>query len=75
PPSRRKTCGHKKTAWVSDAGTAEFGVSKLLTEDGTAAAYSGQAHGVTVTVGEEAPVSAHQNQYPLCALFQRMKSA
>ncbi|MDG5826242.1 hypothetical protein [Xylella fastidiosa] len=33
-----------------------------------------QAHGVTVTVGEEVPASAHQNQYSLCALFQRMKS-
>ncbi|RUA35267.1 hypothetical protein DX878_10665, partial [Xylella fastidiosa subsp. fastidiosa] len=65
----------KKTAWFSDAGTAVSGVFDLLTSDGTAAVGSGQAHGVTVTVGEEAPVSAHQNQYPLCALFQRMKSA
>ncbi|WGZ31876.1 hypothetical protein [Xylella fastidiosa] len=50
------------------------GVVTLLTSDGTAAVNVGQAHGVTVTVGEEVPASAHQNQYSLCALFQRMKS-
>ncbi|WP_164875061.1 hypothetical protein [Xylella fastidiosa] len=36
-PPDVKTCGRKKTAWFSDAGTADFGVSKLLTSDGTAA--------------------------------------
>ncbi|WP_155266652.1 hypothetical protein [Xylella fastidiosa] len=55
PPGHSHGAGHKKTARLTGAVTAAFGVFTLLTGEGTAAVGSGQARAVSgIEIAENA---------------------
>ncbi|WGZ35308.1 hypothetical protein [Xylella fastidiosa] len=58
PPGHSHGAGHKKTAKLTGAVTAAFGVFTLLTGDGTAAANVGQAQAVSgIEIAENAIIT------------------